>query len=193
MPALLVVALVVVPIVEIYVLLQVGQLLGVLQTVVLLVVMSLLGAWLLRREGARTWQAFRGALAHGRLPAAEVADGALVIFGGALLLTPGFATDALGLLCVVPPSRAVLRRLLTRFVARRLGAGGVLGGLAAEGLASGGRASGGPASGGRARPSSRRAAPPHRGPGDRPDVVDGEVVRGPDDPPGRPPGTPPPA
>ena len=58
-PALLVVALVVVPIVEIYVLLQVGQLLGVLPTVVLLVVMSLLGAWLLRREGARTWRAFR--------------------------------------------------------------------------------------------------------------------------------------
>jgi hypothetical protein len=60
-PALLVAALVIVPIVEIWVLLQVGQLLGVLQTVVLLVVMSLLGAYLLRREGARTWQAFRTA------------------------------------------------------------------------------------------------------------------------------------
>ena len=178
MPALLVAALVVVPLVEIYVLLQVGQLLGVLQTVVLLVVMSLLGAWLLRREGARTWRAFSVALASGRLPAAEVADGALVIFGGALLLTPGFATDALGLLCVVPPSRAVLRRLLTRVVARRLATGGVLGGLAAEGLR---------------RPSSRRTAPPGRGAAGRRRVVDGEVVRGPDDEPGRPPGTPPPA
>ena len=175
MPALLVLALVVVPIVEIYVLLQVGQLLGVLPTVVLLVVMSLLGAWLLRREGARTWRAFREALAHGRLPAAEVADGALVIFGGALLLTPGFATDALGLLCVLPPTRAVLRRLLTRSFARRLSAGGLLGGLAAEQLR---------------RPSSSRVRPPRRGPGD---VVDGEVVRGPDDPPGRPSGTLPPA
>ena len=65
MPALLVAALVIVPIVEIYVLLQVGQLLGVLQTVVLLVVMSLLGAYLLRREGARTWRAFRTALGSG--------------------------------------------------------------------------------------------------------------------------------
>jgi UPF0716 protein FxsA len=174
-PALLVLALVVVPIVEIYVLLQVGQLLGVLPTVVLLVVMSLLGAWLLRREGARTWRAFREALARGRLPAAEVADGALVILGGALLLTPGFATDAVGLLCVLPPTRAVLRRLLTQLVARRLTAGGVLGGLAAEGLR---------------RPSSSRVRPPRRGAGD---VVDGEVVRDPDDPPGRPGGPLPPA
>jgi len=163
-PALLVAALVVVPIVEIWLLLQVGQLLGTLPTLVLLVAMSLLGAYLLRREGARTWRAFRTALGSGRLPAAEVADGALVIFGGALLLTPGFATDAFGLLCVLPPTRAVLRRLLTRQVARRLSVGAVLGGVRG--------------------PSSRR----------RPaeTVVDGEVVRPPDDP-GRPPGTLPPA
>ena len=179
MPALLVAALVIVPIVEIYVLLQVGQLLGVLPTVVLLVVMSLLGAYLLRREGARTWRAFRTALASGRLPAAEVADGALVILGGALLLTPGFATDAFGLLCVVPPTRAVLRRLLTRQVARRLSVGPLLGG----GPFGGGPFSGGPFGSGGA--SSRRRS--------RPDtVVDGEVVRPPDEP-GRPSGTLPPA
>ena len=173
-PALLVAALVVVPLVEIYVLLQVGQLLGVLPTVLLLVVMSLLGAWLLRREGARTWRAFAEALARGRLPAAEVADGALVIFGGALLLTPGFATDALGLLCVVPLSRAVLRRLLTRVVARRLTGYGLLGGLAAGGLSGG------------SRPGGSRVRPPRRRPGPGPgpgEVVDGEVVRDPDDPP----------
>ncbi len=164
MPALLVAALVLVPIVEIWVLLQVGQQLGVLPTVVLLVTMSLLGAYLLRREGARTWRAFRTALASGRLPAAEVADGALVIFGGALLLTPGFATDTFGLLCVLPPTRAVLRRLLTRQVARRLTVGAVLGG--ARGASS------------RRRPSDT--------------VVDGEVVRPPDDP-GRASGTLPPA
>ncbi len=175
MPALLVAALVVVPIVEIYVLLQVGQALGVLPTVVLLVVMSLLGAYLLRREGARTWRAFRTALASGRLPAAEVADGALVILGGALLLTPGFATDAFGLLCVLPPTRAVLRRLLTRQVAKRLTVGPLLGGGAFGG--------GGPFGGGAA--SSRRRGRPGT-------VVDGEVVRPPDEP-GRPSGTLPPA
>jgi len=158
-PAVLVLALVVVPIVELYVLLQVGQLLGVVPTLVLLVVMSLLGAYLLRREGTRTWNALRSALASGRLPAKEIADGGLVVFGGALLLTPGFATDAFGLLCVLPPSRAVLRRLLTRTVARRLGTPGLLlGGVAG---------------------SSRR----RRAAGDR--VVDGEVRREDDPPPAR--------
>ncbi len=132
MPALLVVALVVVPLVEIYLLVQVGQVIGPLPTVALLLVMSVLGAWLLRREGAKTWRAFRGALQAGRVPAREVADGALVVLGGALLLTPGFATDVVGLACVLPPSRAVLRRMLTGVVARRLGVAGLVGGLAAD-------------------------------------------------------------
>ena len=133
MPALLVVALIVVPLVELYVLVQVGSLLGIVPTLALLLAMSLLGAYLLRREGARTWRAFRRALQAGRLPAREVADGALVIFGGALLLTPGFATDLFGLACVLPPSRAVLRRLLTRVVTRRLGVGPLPGGSARRG------------------------------------------------------------
>lgn len=127
MPALLVVALLVVPLVEIYLLVQVGQVIGALPTIALLVAMSLLGAWLLRREGARTWRAFRTALSSGRVPAKEVADGALVIVGGALLLTPGFATDAVGLALVLPVTRAVFRRLLTGAVARRLGVPGVRG------------------------------------------------------------------
>lgn len=132
MPALLIVALVVVPLVEIYLLVQVGQVIGALPTVALLLVMSLAGAYLLRREGAKTWRAFRLALQSGRVPAREVADGALVIFGGALLLTPGFATDLLGLLCVLPPSRALLRRMLTGLVAKRLGVAGLVGGIAAD-------------------------------------------------------------
>ena len=130
MPALLVLALVVVPLVEIYVLVQVGQVIGALWTILLLLAMSLLGSYLLKREGTRTWRAFRAALGSGRVPAREVADGALVIFGGALLLTPGFVTDAFGLACVLPPSRAVLRRVLTGVVAKRLGVVGVVGGLA---------------------------------------------------------------
>ena len=166
MPLLLVVALVGVPILELYVLLQVGQLLGVVPTLVLLVALSLLGAWLLRREGTKAWAAFRTALARGRLPASEVADGALVILGGALLLTPGFATDAFGLVCVVPPTRALLRRALTRAVARRL----------AEGLAGGGT--------GRTAADRGRSA---RG-GRAGFVVDGEVTSERTDPPG---GTPP--
>ncbi len=143
-PLLLVGALVVVPILELYLIIQVGQALGVLPTLLLLVVMSLLGGYLLRREGTKTWRAFRQALQAGRVPAAEVADGALVLLGGALLLTPGFFTDAVGLACVLPPSRAVLRRLLTGVVAGRLG-GGLLGGaVGPTGRGPGGVGRGGP-------------------------------------------------
>jgi len=138
-PALLVVALVVVPLIEIYVLVQVGQVIGPLPTIALLLVMSVLGAYLLRREGAKTWQAFRTAMQSGRMPAKEVADGALVILGGALLLTPGFATDVFGLACVLPPTRAVLRRLVTGLVAKRLGVAGLVGGIAADRLRRPGR------------------------------------------------------
>ena len=126
MPVLIVVALIVVPLIELYVLVQTGEALGLVPTLLLLLVMSLLGGYLLRREGMKTWRALRTALQAGRLPAKEVADGALVILGGALLLTPGFVTDAVGLLCILPPSRAVLRRMLTGVFARRLGLGGVV-------------------------------------------------------------------
>jgi UPF0716 protein FxsA len=112
MPALLFVAFVVMPIVELYVIIQVGHVLGVLPTLLLLFACSFAGAWLVKREGVKAWRAFRAATAEGRVPARETADGALVIVGGALLLAPGFVTDALGLLCVLPPTRALVRRLL---------------------------------------------------------------------------------
>ncbi|HEU0132282.1 MAG TPA: FxsA family protein [Mycobacteriales bacterium] len=119
MPLLLVVAFVVIPLVEIYVLIQVGHVIGVLPTIGLLLVVSFVGAWLVKREGVRTWRAFRLALDEGRVPARETADGALVIVGGALLLAPGFVTDVLGALCVLPPTRAVVRKLLYGVVASR--------------------------------------------------------------------------
>ena len=119
MPAL-VGALVVVPLLELYVLIRVGQVIGALWTVVLLLLVSVLGAALLRREGPRTWRAFRSATAAGRVPAREVADGALVLFAGALLLTPGFVSDVVGLALLVPPVRAVLRRALTAYATRWL-------------------------------------------------------------------------
>ena len=116
----LAVLLVVAPLVELYVLIQVGQVVGALWTVAALVVVSLLGAALLRREGWRTWRAFTTASSAGRLPAAEVADGALVLLAGALLLTPGFLSDVVGLLLLVPPVRAVLRRAVLAYATRRV-------------------------------------------------------------------------
>ena len=112
MPILLFLLFIVVPVVELYVILQVGSLIGVLPTVALLVAVSLLGSWLIRREGMRAWRAFRSTLAHGRVPTNEVVDGALVLFGGALLLTPGFVTDLLGLALVFPPTRRVVNRAI---------------------------------------------------------------------------------
>ena len=115
MPFVLLVLLVVVPIVELYVIVQTAQGIGILPTLGLLVLMSVVGSVLLKREGTRTWRAFRAATAAGRVPARETADGALVILGGALLLTPGFVTDVFGLLCILPPSRAAIRKVLLRF------------------------------------------------------------------------------
>jgi UPF0716 protein FxsA len=118
--AVLFVAFVVVPLGEIYVLIQVGQVIGPWWTILLLVLDSLLGSWLIKREGGRAWQALRTALQTGRMPARELADGALILVGGTLMLSPGFVTDALGILLILPFTRPVARRLLTRVVAQRL-------------------------------------------------------------------------
>lgn len=108
------------PIAELYIIIQVGGAIGVLPTIALLLLDSLLGAWLLRAQGRTAWRRFQEALGQTRLPAKEVYDGAAIIFGGALLMTPGFITDIFGFALLIPPSRAALRRLLTA-TARRVG------------------------------------------------------------------------
>jgi len=153
MGALLVVALIVVPLAEIWTIIQVAHVIGGWPTIVLLFAESLLGAWLVRREGRRAWQAFRSALEQHRPPAREVSDAALVLLGGALLLTPGFLTDIAGFLLLFPPTRALARGWLTRLVARRLIAGAF------------------GAAGGHAGPSPPKTRSPR---GDR--VVEGEVL-----------------
>lgn len=117
---LLVVALVVVPLLEIYVLIQVGQVIGPWWTILLLVVDSIIGSWLIRREGGRAWRALTTAINSGRMPARELADGALILVGGTLMLSPGFVTDAFGILLILPVTRPAFRRLLTGFVTRRV-------------------------------------------------------------------------
>jgi UPF0716 protein FxsA len=113
-------AFLLVPIVEIYVLIQVGQVIGAWWTVLLLIADSLFGSWLLRREGIRAWRALQLALTEGRMPARELADAALIVFGGTLMITPGFVTDLFGLVAILPFTRPLARRLLTAVVARRL-------------------------------------------------------------------------
>lgn len=127
MSLLLFVVFIVVPIVELAVIIAVGQQIGVLWTVGLLLASALIGSWLLRREGRRTWRALQQALAAGRVPTREVADGALVIFGAALMIAPGFLTDITGMLCLFPPTRGMLRGLLGTAAARRVVTGRVFG------------------------------------------------------------------
>ncbi|MCW2819675.1 MAG: FxsA family protein, partial [Marmoricola sp.] len=107
---LLVVAFVVVPLVEIYVIIQVGQVIGAWWTIVLLIADSILGSWLVKRVGGRAWEALRVALEQRRMPHRELADGVLVLVGGLLMLTPGFVLDLVGILCILPVTRPAARR-----------------------------------------------------------------------------------
>ena len=167
-----------VPLLEIYLLVQLGQVVGAWWTIAILLADGILGSYLVKREGSRTWRALQTALTSGRMPAAELADGALVLVGGTLLLTPGFVTDVVGLFCILPFTRPVARRVLTRVIGRRL--------VVSAGVF--------PPAGARVPPWGRPGAPPPRGGGVPPgrgdagrgdsgrgdagrgDVVPGEVV-----------------
>jgi UPF0716 protein FxsA len=115
----LILLFILVPIAELAVIIQIGQAIGVWWTIALLIADSVLGSMLMRQQGRATWRRFNAAVAEARVPARETIDGVLVIFGGALLLTPGFITDIFGLICLLPPTRALVRRfLLARFAQR---------------------------------------------------------------------------
>jgi UPF0716 protein FxsA len=115
----LVVAFIVLPIAELYLIYKVGDSIGILPTLALLALDSIIGSVLLRTQGRAVWRRFQAAMQGGRMPHREVQDGVLVIFGGALLITPGFLTDILGLLLLIPPTRAVVRRLVMKVLTRR--------------------------------------------------------------------------
>jgi UPF0716 protein FxsA len=127
---ILVVLFIVVPIVELWVIIEVGSLIGVWPTIALLLADAVLGSLLLRHQGRGAWRRFNAAIAERRFPGREVADGVLIAVGGTLLLTPGFVTDVFGLILLIPPTRAIVRRLLRGIAARRMvivggpGAGG---------------------------------------------------------------------
>lgn len=117
----LIVAFLVVPVIEIAVIVQVGSWIGVVPTVALLLFESLLGAYLLKREGRRAWGTLRETLANGVMPDVALVDAALVLIGGTLLLTPGFVTDIVVFACVLPFTRPAIRRLVTRLILRQVG------------------------------------------------------------------------
>lgn len=163
LPVAILVAFLAVPIVEIYVILQVGHVIGAWPTVALLVAESILGGWIIRREGRRAWRALTETFRRGGLPDRELADAALVLVGGVLLLTPGFVTDVLGFVFVLPFTRPFVRWALAAYVGRRVRTRAT---AAFEGF-----------------PGVPRQGAPEPGPYDRPGgsrVVRGEVIE--DDP-----------
>lgn len=113
-------ALLVVPVAEIALIVAVGSVIGGWQTLALLLAESALGAYLVKHEGRRSWQALRTALNTGQMPGRELADATLVLIGGTLLLTPGFLTDIVGFFFILPLTRPITRRWLQRVVERRL-------------------------------------------------------------------------
>jgi UPF0716 protein FxsA len=115
----LVLLFIVLPIAEIYVIIQVGEAIGVLPTIALLILDAFLGVALWRSQGRLAWRRFNLALAEGRVPTREIFDGAMVILGGAFLLTPGFITDVIGFLLLIPPTRSAFRGVVTRMARRR--------------------------------------------------------------------------
>ena len=159
--------LLVVPIAELYVIVQVGDLIGLPLTLLLLIAVSVMGTVLLKREGAATYFKARDVLARGGIPSKELTDGFLILLGGALLLTPGFLTDVVGLALILPFTRAPFKRFFTTVIFARLAkrhptmAGGVYTArVVRERRSAGSPGDAGP--GGSSEPPPRIAQPDHR-------------------------------
>lgn len=117
---ILVLLFIVLPLVELYVIIQVGEEIGALATIVLLLVISVVGGWLAQREGLGVWRRIQAQVDAGKVPGAELVDAFLILLGGALLLTPGFITDALGIVLLLPPTRALVRGAVRRHFSGRV-------------------------------------------------------------------------
>jgi UPF0716 protein FxsA len=117
---LLVILFIGVPFAELYVLIQVGHVIGVLNTLGLLLLVSIVGAWLAKREGISVIRRMQAALNAGRVPGTELVDGFLILLAAALMLTPGFLTDIVAIFLLLPPVRGLVRRTLRRSFARRI-------------------------------------------------------------------------
>jgi UPF0716 protein FxsA len=117
----LLVLFILVPLAELYVIFKVGDSIGWLPTLAILAADSILGAWLMRSQGRAVWRRFQETMQAGRVPHREVIDGVLVIFGGAFLITPGFLTDVIGILLLLPPTRSLFRRFVVRRGGRMFG------------------------------------------------------------------------
>jgi len=123
---LLFLAFLAMPFLELFVILKVGHAIGALNTIGLLILVSAVGAWLVKREGLSVLRRAQGRIQAGGVPTKELVDGVLILFAGALLLTPGFLTDVAGVLLLLPPVRAGLRATTTKQLRRRMSRRGLI-------------------------------------------------------------------
>lgn len=119
-----------IPVIELVLLIQVGQYIGTGPTIGIILGTALLGAYLGKREGLTVWRSFQQKLRQGQMPGHELLDGMIVLIAGALLLTPGVLTDLAGILGLLPPSRAWLRQQVLKRLQKRMVRGGDLTGFA---------------------------------------------------------------
>lgn len=112
--------LVVWPLAELFVIVEVAQAIGILYTLILLLAGIPLGTWALRSQGSIVWRRAADAIAAGRPPGRHLIDGALVVSGGVLLIVPGFITDVLGIVLLLPPTRVLTRGVVLRNLQSRL-------------------------------------------------------------------------
>ena len=117
--AMLAILFIVLPIVELAVIIQVGQAIGVFNTIAALLVVSFVGAWLVKREGMSVWRRFQHQVQMGVVPGREIGDCVLIMVAGALLISPGFVTDIVGILLLRPPVRAAVRSAALYRVGRK--------------------------------------------------------------------------
>lgn len=104
-----------VPVIEIYLLIKVGSAIGALPTILLVVVTAIVGTMLLKQQGLATLNRYQQSIMQGKIPAQELVEGLALVFGGALLLTPGFFTDIVGFLCLIPLTRqSIIRWIMKR-------------------------------------------------------------------------------
>jgi UPF0716 protein FxsA len=115
------------PVVELYLIVQVAQGIGTLETVALLILIAVVGVWLVRLEGLGVLARMQSELDTGQVPTTTLLDGALILAAGVLLVVPGFVTDVVGVLLLLPPTRALVRRLLARRYRSRIRSGVVAG------------------------------------------------------------------
>ncbi len=109
----------IIPVVELILLIKIGTVIGTLNTILLVISTAFIGAYLVKTEGLNVMQRFQSNLNHGVFPAEEIFDGAMILVAGALLVTPGILTDIVGFVLVIPPTRAVIKKFIRKFVEKR--------------------------------------------------------------------------